>query len=44
MSRSVSDAALVSLLIVELRQGEAEAIAVALDLKAKHLLIDERES
>jgi predicted nucleic acid-binding protein len=42
-SRAVSDAAVVSLLMVELHQGEAEAIALALELKAKRLLIDERE-
>ena len=42
-SRSVSDAALVHLLMVELHQGEAEAIALAVDLKAERLLIDERE-
>jgi len=42
-SRPVSDAPLVGLLMVELHQGEAEAIALALDLKAKRLLIDERE-
>jgi uncharacterized protein len=41
--RPAADTALVSLLMVELHQGEAEAIALALDLKAEHLLIDERE-
>ncbi len=42
-SRAVSDAALVSLLTVELHPGEAEAIALALEMKAGRLLIDERE-
>jgi predicted nucleic acid-binding protein len=42
-SRAASDANLVSLLMVELHAGEAEAIALALELKADHLLIDERE-
>lgn len=39
----MSDANLISLLTVELHSGEAEAIALALELKADHLLIDERE-
>jgi predicted nucleic acid-binding protein len=42
-SRTASDAALVSLLMVELHPGEAEAIALALEMKAGRLLIDERE-
>jgi predicted nucleic acid-binding protein len=41
--RPASDAKLVSLLMVELHQGEAEAIALALEMKADRLLIDERE-
>src|SRR6266849_277754 len=41
--RAASDAALISLLLVELHPGEAEAIALALEMKADHLLIDERE-
>ena len=42
-SQAASDARLVSLLTVELHSGEAEAIALALDMKADWLLIDERE-
>ena len=42
-SRVASDAALVSLLTVELHPGEAEAIALALEMKADWLLIDERD-
>ncbi len=42
-SRPASDAALVSLLTLELHPGEAEAIALALEMKAEYLLIDERE-
>ena len=42
-SRAASDAALVSILMVELHPGEAEAIALALEMKVDHLLIDERE-
>jgi predicted nucleic acid-binding protein len=42
-SRAASDTSLVSLLKVELHQGEAEAIALAVEMKADHLLIDERE-
>lgn len=41
--RTASDAALVSLLTVDLHTGEAEAIALALEMKADRLLIDERE-
>ncbi len=42
-SRAASDAALVSLLMVELHPGEAEAIALAFEMKASYLLVDERE-
>jgi predicted nucleic acid-binding protein len=42
-SHPASDAALVSLLTLELHPGEAEAIALALEIKADYLLIDERE-
>jgi predicted nucleic acid-binding protein len=42
-SRAATDAALVNLLMVELHAGESEAIALALDVKADRLLIDERE-
>src|SRR5438105_91564 len=42
-SRAASDAALISLLAVELHLGEAEAIALALEMKADRLLMDERE-
>lgn len=42
-SRPASDANLVSLLTVDLHQGEAEAIALALEMKADWLLMDERE-
>jgi predicted nucleic acid-binding protein len=41
--RLTSDAKLVNLLKVELHSGEAEAIALALEMKADRLLIDERE-
>ena len=41
--RATTDAALVSLLTVELHLGEAEAIALALEMKADRLLMDERE-
>lgn len=41
--RSASNAALVSLLNVELHPGEAEAIALAVEIKPEWLLIDERE-
>jgi predicted nucleic acid-binding protein len=41
--RDPSDANLVSLLSVELHQGEAEAIALAVEVHADRLLIDERE-
>jgi uncharacterized protein len=34
---------LITLLTVELHEGEAEAIALALEMKADHLLVDERE-
>jgi predicted nucleic acid-binding protein len=42
-TRRASDANLVSLLMVELHPGESEAIALALELKADRLLIDERD-
>jgi|SRR5579871_492859 len=42
-SHTVSDPRLVNLLMVELHPGEAEAIALALELKADRLLIDEKE-
>jgi predicted nucleic acid-binding protein len=41
--RRATDANLVSLLTVELHQGEADAIALALDMKVQQLLIDEKE-
>jgi uncharacterized protein len=42
-SRSASDVALISLLTVELDPGEAEAIALAVEMKADRLLMDERD-
>jgi predicted nucleic acid-binding protein len=42
-SQPASDAALVNLLALELHLGEAEAIALALEMKPGYLLIDERE-
>jgi predicted nucleic acid-binding protein len=42
-TRPASNANLVSLLTVELHQGEAEAIALALEMKADRLLIDEKD-
>src|ERR1700730_10534774 len=41
--RAASDANLVNLLTLELHRGEAEAIALALEMKADWLLMDERE-
>ena len=41
--RATSEADLIKLLTVDLHQGEAEAIALALDTKADWLLIDEKE-
>jgi predicted nucleic acid-binding protein len=41
--RPASNASLINLLTLELHQGEAEAIALALEMKADHLLIDERD-
>ena len=41
--RSATDANLISLLLVELHRGEAEAIALALEMKAERLLVDEKE-
>jgi len=42
-SRSATNATLVNLLTLELHLGEAEAIALALEMKADHVLIDERD-
>ena len=42
-TRPVTNVNLVTLLMVELHHGEAEAIALALEMKADYLLIDERE-
>jgi predicted nucleic acid-binding protein len=42
-TRPATNAALISLLMVELHAGEAEAIALALELRADRLLLDERE-
>jgi predicted nucleic acid-binding protein len=42
-TRSTANASLISLLCVELHQGEAEAIALAPELKSERLLIDERD-
>ena len=42
-TRTASNASLISLLRVDLHQGEAEAIALALEVKANRLLIDERD-
>jgi uncharacterized protein len=42
-SRSASDTLLISLLSAELHAGEAEAIALASEMRADRLLIDERE-
>ncbi len=41
-TRQVSDCTVVEALINELDKGEAEAIALALEIKAEQLLIDER--
>jgi predicted nucleic acid-binding protein len=41
--RPASNAPLVALLTLELHQGEAEAIALALEMNADHVLIDERD-
>ncbi|MBC6476483.1 MAG: DUF3368 domain-containing protein [Hormoscilla sp. GM7CHS1pb] len=41
-TQSVTDRAFVNMLRVELDPGEAEAIALAVELKAERLLIDER--
>lgn len=40
--RPATNTKLISLLMMELHQGEAEAIALALEMKAGHLLIDEK--
>jgi len=42
-TRPVTNVNLVTLLMGELHQGEAEAIALGLEMKADRLLIDERE-
>ena len=42
-SRPASNAALVSLLTADVHLGEAEAIALALEMKADYVLIDERD-
>ena len=42
-SRSALDTILIGLLTAELHSGEAEAIALALEMKAGSLLVDERE-
>jgi predicted nucleic acid-binding protein len=41
--QAASDTNLVSLLTVELHRGEVEAIALAVEMKARWLLMDERE-
>jgi uncharacterized protein len=43
MARPPVEASLVSLLTVDLHQGEAEAIALALEMKTDWLLIDEKQ-
>lgn len=43
MVRPTTDADLVKLLTVDLHQGEAEAVALAVEIKADWLIIDERE-
>jgi len=42
-TRMASNASLVSLLMAEIHLGEAEAIALALEMKAARVLIDERD-
>lgn len=42
-SRPASNAALISLLTADIHDGEAEAIALALEMNADHVLIDERD-
>jgi predicted nucleic acid-binding protein len=42
-TRPASNAPLIRLLTVELHSGEAEAIALALEMNAERLLIDERD-
>ena len=42
-TRRASNASLITLLTVELHLGEAEAIALALEMKADRVLIDERD-
>lgn len=43
MMRPATDANLISVLTVDLHQGEAEAIALGLEMKAERLLIDEKQ-
>jgi predicted nucleic acid-binding protein len=42
-TRPATNTALISLLMVELHAGEAEAIALALEMKTDRLLLDERD-
>jgi predicted nucleic acid-binding protein len=42
-TRPATNTALISLLMVELHAGEAEAIALALEMRADRLLLDERD-
>jgi len=42
-TKHASDSNLISLLMMELHSGEAEAIALAVEFKADRLLIDEKE-
>ena len=42
-TRPATNAALISLLMVELHAGEAKAIALAPEMKADRLLLDERD-
>ena len=42
-SRVASDTILVDLLMADLHAGEAEAVALALEMKGSYLLIDEKE-
>jgi predicted nucleic acid-binding protein len=42
-SRATTDSGLINLLLRDLHRGEAEAIALALEMGAEHVLIDERD-